>query len=128
MIVATKPANQPDLDRPPSGKASSRFTRTFVKPTLRFRHDGGYAWTCTLGVDWPSDDLADNQRSLAILLEDGKPLGPAHALHDVIRSQGRGTFSHWSGQLYFSTSDNTDPNQNGKQYVLGYNGQTRRLN
>ena len=29
MIVAAKPANQPDLDRPPSGKASSPFYEDF---------------------------------------------------------------------------------------------------
>jgi SAM-dependent methyltransferase len=106
----------------------SRFRRTFVKPTSRFSHNGGYAWACTLDVDWSSDDLADGQRSQVMLLEDGAPLGPAHTLHDVIRSQGRGAFSHWSGQLYFSTSDNTNPNQNGKQYLLSYKDQTIKLN
>jgi hypothetical protein len=127
MIVATKPAIQHARDQPASGEAGCRFKRTFVKPALRFHRNGGFAWACTLDVDWPSDDLA-GQRSQAVLLEDGKPLGPAHSLHDVIRSQGRGTFSHWSGHLYFSTSDNTDPNQNGKQYVLSYKGTTIKLN
>src|SRR5262249_35743490 len=29
------------------------------------------------------------------LFEDGKPLGPPHQMHDVIRNKGGGAFSHW---------------------------------
>src|SRR5436853_5305763 len=49
------------------------------------------------------------RRSRLRLMEDGKPLGPAHASHDDIRSHGGGLFSHWGDDLYFSTSDNSDP-------------------
>jgi hypothetical protein len=56
-------------------------------------------------------------QSPLILLEDGKPLGPPHSMHQTIRELGRGAFSHWQGVLYFSTSDNTDPKTNGRTYV-----------
>jgi len=52
------------------------------------------------------------------LLENGRPLGPGHALHQTIRDVGQGTFSHWIGHLYFSTSDGTDPRTNGRHYTI----------
>jgi len=55
-----------------------------------------------------------------LLYEDGRPLGPAHAAHASIRSAGHGAFSHWKDALYFATSDNSDPNLNGRQYALRY--------
>lgn len=70
--------------------------------------------------------LADSneapQRSPLRLFEDGKLLGPAHALHFRIRGAGHGAFSHWQNQLLFSTSDNTDPNTNGRVYSFDLQG------
>jgi len=51
------------------------------------------------------------------LLEDGRGLGPPHAVHDRIIHEGRGLFSHWHDTLYFSTSDNSDPRANGRAYA-----------
>src|SRR5262249_29770214 len=31
-------------------------------------------------------------------------------------------YSHWTSQLYFSTSDNSDPNTNGRRYALRWSG------
>ena len=64
---------------------------------------------------WESD--ADTG-SRVILLEDGRPLGPAHANHDEIRTVGGGRFSHWGDVLYFSTSDNSAPESNGRSYTV----------
>lgn len=50
--------------------------------------------------------------------EDGLPLGPAHASHADIRALGGGRFSHWGSDIYFSTSDNTDPRTNGRKYSV----------
>ena len=50
------------------------------------------------------------------LYEDGKPLGPAHSVHDDISKHGHGRFSHWGKIFIFSTSDNSDPNTNGREY------------
>lgn len=58
------------------------------------------------------------KRSPLRLFENGTPLGPSHALHFYIRGIGKGAFSHWQNQLLFSTSDNSDPNSNGRTYSL----------
>lgn len=60
------------------------------------------------------------RRSRLRLLENGKALGPAHAVHAEIRSQGGGRFSHWGQGLVFSASDNTDPRANGREYAIAY--------
>jgi glycosyltransferase involved in cell wall biosynthesis/SAM-dependent methyltransferase len=80
--------------------------------------DSGYAWTVDLPqLEASSDDLKNPRRSRLTVLEDGKPLGPAHTAHDVIRSEGGGALSHWRETLYFSSSDHTDPSSNGRKYV-----------
>ncbi len=64
-----------------------------------------------------------------VVLEDGRPLAQPHALHAEIRELGQGRYSHWTyragadrnGAAYrevlFSTSDNSDPNSNGRHYT-----------
>lgn len=52
------------------------------------------------------------------LWEDGTPLGPPQALHDTIRREGAGAHCIWDEYLYFATSDNSDPNLNGRRYSL----------
>ncbi|HSQ57654.1 MAG TPA: methyltransferase domain-containing protein [Gemmata sp.] len=82
-----------------------------------FRHDGGNCWTVELPeLSRQADDADGPRRSALVLYEDGKPLLPPHALHKDIRFTGRGLFSHWQSQLYFSSSDNSDPNTNGRVY------------
>ena len=69
---------------------------------------------------------ADNnqapQRSTLILLEDCKPLGPAHSLHADIWAQGKGLYSHWGDPpdavLYFSSRDGSDPRTNRREYIV----------
>lgn len=82
-----------------------------------FVADSGFAWLAYVPPDWPSDDLT-GQHSRLVLLEDGVPLGPAHAVHDAVRGTGRGAYSHWLGGLVFSSSDNSDPNRNGRRYSV----------
>jgi glycosyltransferase involved in cell wall biosynthesis/2-polyprenyl-3-methyl-5-hydroxy-6-metoxy-1,4-benzoquinol methylase len=80
--------------------------------------ESGHAWVMDLPRQRAYGDSADNlRRSPLIVLEDGMPLGPAHTAHKVVRSEGGGAFSHWEGRLYFSTSDQTDPTRNGREYV-----------
>jgi SAM-dependent methyltransferase len=43
-------------------------------------------------------------------------VGPPHSVHQAIRQTGGGRFSHWGYELYFSASDNSNPNSNGKRY------------
>jgi hypothetical protein len=63
-----------------------------------------------------SDDVDYWTRSPLRLFEDARALGPAHALHRLIRDSGNGAYSHWQTRLIFSTSDNSDPNINGHTY------------
>jgi len=65
------------------------------------------------------DNEEFHRRSLLVLYENGKPLKMPHSTHSDIREQGRGLYSHWKNQLLFSTSDNTDPNINGRLYQIG---------
>ncbi|MBF0495588.1 MAG: class I SAM-dependent methyltransferase [Deltaproteobacteria bacterium] len=66
-------------------------------------------------------NLADTEDDLICtspltLFENGQELGPPHMLHDEIRQKGGGAYSHWGEWLYFSSSDNSDPNRNGRTY------------
>lgn len=65
-----------------------------------------------------ADSTGAGEVSPLMLYEDDTALGPAHATHAQIRSNGEGRYSHWGDDLYFSTSDNSDPNTNGRRYVL----------
>jgi hypothetical protein len=44
-------------------------------------------------------------------------MGSPHSLHVDIMKDGRGRYSHWGTSMIFSTSDNTNPNSNGRTYV-----------
>lgn len=80
-----------------------------------FRHETGYAYQAPLGRVWMS---SHNGPSPAQLFENGVLLGPANSMHDDIRNIGKGRFSFWYDTLYFSASDNSDPNNNGERYEI----------
>jgi predicted O-methyltransferase YrrM len=93
----------------------------FYRPHCRLRGpfvlNEGHCWT----ADLPElRHLADSQgaprRSRLMLYENGTPLLAPHVLHQHIRTEGGGLFSHWQNFLFFSTSDNSDPNTNGRRY------------
>jgi hypothetical protein len=68
------------------------------------------------------DYLDHNENSTLVLKENGVPLGPAHGSHQEVADTGQGRYSHWRDDnnneyLYFSTSDNSDPRSNGRQYT-----------
>jgi hypothetical protein len=77
------------------------------------QEETGYCWIARVDSRMPSDAEA---LSRLRLFEDDRQLGPAHALHDDIRTQGGGRYSHWGHQVYFSTFDNSDPRTNGRTY------------
>jgi hypothetical protein len=82
---------------------------------------GGFAFVIRAPqFDQLADSSADPLRSPVVMTEDGKSLGPAHSRHSDISRLGHGRFSHWEGiGIVFSTSDNSDPNKNGRRYSLG---------
>lgn len=87
-----------------------------------FKQDTGYCWQADLSyLPIGGDNSTYPQRSTYVLCEDGKPLGAGHSPHDIIRKTGNGLFSHWSHNLFFSTSDNSDPRSNGRVYSLKRN-------
>jgi hypothetical protein len=91
--------------------------RTYLNPPYLLYSGVGYAYVAELpGAAGISDSNDAPIRSAAILCEDGKPLGPAHTSHDEIRRLGNGRFSHWGERVYFSASDNSDPNLNTRAY------------
>jgi hypothetical protein len=82
-----------------------------------FEPAGDHCFSVRMAEDLPlGDTTADPYASPLVLFEDGTGLGPAHAVHDLIRQEGGGLFSHWHDTLYLSTSDNTDPRMNGRDY------------
>jgi len=104
------------VDIRPDGKTVFRLLRPYEKFS-----------TSTFGViarepaQGSLNELADSvdniTRSPVVIYEDDKPLAIAHCRHDDVGFFGWGCFSHWRGQGYvFSSSDNSDPNTNGRSY------------
>jgi hypothetical protein len=67
-----------------------------------------------------ADTADNNERSPIEIYENDKPLGPAHSSHAGVAKIGHGRFSHWGRKdstiFVFSSSDNTDPQTNGRAY------------
>ncbi len=72
-------------------------------PLPRPRREAGLCWTvpAPAGIGEGDDGLAPERSGLR-LFEDGQEIGPGHARHDDIRTQGAGRFSHWGEQIYLS--------------------------
>ena len=68
----------------------------------------------------PSDRLYDNHASSLVVYEDGVPLGPGHSLLKAISDAGTGRYSHWGDDLFFSSTDNSNPATNGHIYHVAY--------
>jgi hypothetical protein len=69
----------------------------------------GHEWIANLtnlGIQGPSD--VGGERSQLIVRAGGREL-QSHQLHDTIRQQGEGKFSHWGENVHFATFDNSDP-------------------
>jgi len=65
------------------------------------------------------DSPEDPTKSPALLFENGRPLGPAHATDTDIATRGLGGYSHRKSHgMVFSTSDNSDPRTNGRRYYV----------
>jgi hypothetical protein len=63
----------------------------------------------------PGDSNGGNGSALR-LFEDGLELGPSRSTHADVRRFGEGRFSHWGTDLYFSSSDGSAPESNGRTY------------
>jgi 16S rRNA G966 N2-methylase RsmD len=82
-----------------------------------FASKGGKSYAIALPhLQFEADAIDAPRRSRLMVYENGVMLGLAHSLHDHIARYGNGRFCHWGRNLFFSTSDGTDPNTNGRAY------------
>jgi hypothetical protein len=105
------PAADPAAAAPAAIDAASVPDVIVLSPP--FRSKDGFVWIANVPVPPTVVKLS--------LFEDGKELGPPDSKHVAIRETGLGAYSHWKGGtsgplIYFSTSDNSDPNTNGRTY------------
>ena len=110
----------PDLDSTAARRGTVTNTTVSDQGTLNVSSatkESGYAYYLEPNFIIPGDSQSSPTSSTVRIFENGKELGPAHSTHKLIRSEGRGRFSHWNSSLYFSTSDNSDPRTNGRTYT-----------
>ena len=97
-----------------------RETRGVRIPLARpFQNYGGHAYAAALTQEGPpADDPQAPRRSPLLLCEGERIVGDGHSDHDDIRRRGQGNFSHWRDRVYFSSTDGSDPNRNGREYFM----------
>lgn len=102
---------------------SKRMHRDLPRP---FSALGKVGWSSRLQEHSQiADTAADPRRSTLLLWEDGKALSYPHSLPGDIDHYGHGRYRHYCmkvmnkmfQRLLFSTSDNSDPNTNGRKYT-----------
>ena len=76
---------------------------------------GGNMYQFLISPQWNQSDM---NRSPAVILEDGVKLGTPNALNQEIIDKGMGRYVIKNGYLYFSSSDNSDPRLNQREYAL----------
>jgi hypothetical protein len=99
------------------------YNQTARLDPASIRHLQGQAYFVVLPARWLSEitsDIKVENGSTLTLTENGRELGPAHSLHDHIAKEGAGRFSHWGQDLIFSSSDETDPRTNNREYRISY--------
>lgn len=89
-----------------------------------FSHRCGHLYVAPSPL-WDGCSLAANpthrdQVSLLTLKEDGRPLAYRHSYVQGIEAFGLGRYCHLPDGLYFASSDNSDPNTNGRAYSVEY--------
>lgn len=91
--------------------------RRYVPLVSDFRHEAGQMYSVHLPeLTFMSDAPGNERRSSLTLLEDGRPLYYRHALLPGIEKYGEGRFRHWEDRLFFSSSDLSNPQNNGRRY------------
>lgn len=95
----------------------------FTVDVSRAVSDGGFAVRIPMDSKLISDSNTESNVSTLRVFENGVEIGPAHSVHEDIRTKGKGRFSHKTGFLFLSASDNSDPKSNGKKYTYTVNGE-----
>ena len=83
-----------------------------------FQHVRGFCWSARLPAQAWCGGQDPGQASPLRLLEEGRDLSRPGSPIGLIASQGQGRFLHWRRRLFFSTPDNSDPNRNGRGYLI----------
>jgi MoaA/NifB/PqqE/SkfB family radical SAM enzyme len=99
-----------------SSTARNPGRRALVGP---FRHDGGRAWVAR-NMPAYGDEQGAPLRSSLCIYEDDLRLTSAHHAHAAIRLGGGGRYAHWRDRLFFSATDDSDPNTNGRTYSFDF--------
>ncbi len=99
-----------------------QLRKVLLKVASRHLFDGtgyqpsdGFSFNKLMPWNVPNGDTVGSERSTLLLFEE-KTLLQGHQSHDLIKAKGQGRYSHWENQLIFSSTDNTDPNFNGRRY------------
>lgn len=88
-----------------------------------FLHQSGHAYVGHFLFIGPKPDKRGNQNQSTLqLFEDDKLLGPQHISSDDVARTGHGLYLFWSENgdtvVVFSSSDNSDPDTNGRTYRI----------
>lgn len=116
-------ANSEYLFRQNGGDGISRHTYQLEKIPLEppYEKINGCCWKIELPqYSNLSDKNATPQKSNLILFDDGELCLFPHSQHQRIQDIGKGSYSHWGDSLYFSSRDNSDPNDNGREYSIAF--------
>lgn len=105
------------------GAVSTKSTSVFTVNVSKGISDGGFAIRIPMDASLTSDSNDQPTASTIRVFENGVEIGPAHSSHQDIRNLGKGRFSHKSGFLFLSASDNSNPRTNGKKYTYTVGGQ-----
>jgi hypothetical protein len=96
-----------------------RLTDSRIELKKPYVQEVGLAHRAALPELAGSADSTEAARRSSFLLCEGENVLPEpHSPLDNIRRYGRGRYSHWGEYLYFSSSDGSDPNKNGREYAL----------
>ncbi len=86
-----------------------------------FFHSQGFKWGQRLAPELaaePPDSEKYPTGSPLLLFEGETLMGPRHAADVDVVDIGKGAYVHWADHIFFSASDNSDPNTNGRSYSL----------
>ena len=119
--TTTTTTSSPTTTTSPSTTTSgTTTTSSYVQGAInisRAVQDSGYRYRVTQDFGTPADSSATPTASKLRIYENGVEVGPAHTVHADIAQKGQGRFSHWMENLYFSSSDNSNPLTNGRTYT-----------
>jgi hypothetical protein len=124
LNMASNEANAEYLFRK---KGSSNYWDNILKGKViqelvgPFEHQEGNRFAISLPDLEPlSDTPQEWSRSPVFLMEDGRRAQIPHANWERIKTHGMGRYCHSGKTLLFSSTDNSDPNSNGRQYTVSY--------